>query len=549
MLPEEISHWGPLETWSLPEHLVRRGEERPDAPFIQKGDAPPLTYAEVLERTRVMAGRLAAVGVEFQDRVVTMIPTSIEAVIAWFGVNFMGAVDVPVNTAYVGQSLVHAVNLSEARVVVTTGGFVPRLAEVWSDLTHVETVVLMGGESGTSLEGAHVVEVDAIQGDAWDGDPAPSYRDLASVVLTSGTTGPAKGVLIPHAQAYSYAWLSVDGFQQTEDDVFLCVHPLFHVGGKGAITCTLLTGGRVVMTDGFNATTWIDDVRRHGATLTIGHGPMLEMVHAQPERDDDADNPLRAFMAAPFPRSIAEDFERRFAAKGLEVYGMTEVSTCVWHPIDEPLRLGAAGRPRDELFEIQVVDPDTDMPVEAGEIGEITVRPLLPWTTMQGYMSMPEETIEAWRNLWFHTGDSGHFDEDGYLYFVDRMRDRIRRRAENISSYDIEVAAGSYPGVIERAVIGVASDYEADDDIKLFIVADEPIDFEDLTRHLVRCLPHFMVPRYIELLDALPRTPTNKVRKEVLRDRGNSEATWDRKATGVSVRELANSVRGAGGPE
>jgi crotonobetaine/carnitine-CoA ligase len=180
--------------------------------------------------------------------------------------------------------------------------------------------------------------------------------------------------------------------------------------------------------------------------------------------------------------------------------------------------------------------------VSVGTIGEIVVRTEVPWLLMSGYLSMPEATQASWRNLWFHTGDSGYFDEDGYLYFIDRTRDRIRRRAENISSYEIEVAAGRFPGVRECAVVGVPSGFDADDDIKLYLAVDGVLDHRAMMVHLVRYLPHFMAPRYIEVVAELPRTPTNKVRKQELRQRSVTAQTWDRQAAGVSVREISDAL-------
>jgi len=193
---------------------------------------------------------------------------------------------------------------------------------------------------------------------------------------------------------------------------------------------------------------------------------------------------------------------------------------------------------------VLVVDPDTDEPVPVGSAGEITVRPLHAWTTMQGYIGMPEQTIEAWRNLRFHTGDLGRFDEDGYLYFVDRTKDRIRRKAENISSYDVEVAALSHPGVLECAAIGIAAEFTADDEIKIVVVPREGVELDpvSLVTHMTARLPHYMVPRFVEMVEALPRTPTNKVQKNVLRQMGVTETTWDRREAGVSVRALRDQM-------
>ena len=279
--------------------------------------------------------------------------------------------------------------------------------------------------------------------------------------------------------------------------------------------------------------------------MSIAHGPMLEMIYAQPARADDADNPLQRFATSPFPKHIAADFEKRFDVRGLEVWGMTEANIPIWNSLDEPLHPGCTGRQISDRYEIRLVDPETDREVAVGTAGEIVVRSRLPWTLMQGYFGMPEATLNAWRNLWFHTGDLAYQDPEGRYYFVDRLGDRIRRRAENISSYEIECAALLHPQVVECAAVGVPSEFASDDDIKLVVVgktgeAPDPLALLD---HLACRLPHYMVPRYIEILNALPRTPTNKVRKSVLRQSGVGPETWDRKAAGVDLRALVESTR------
>jgi len=205
------------------------------------------------------------------------------------------------------------------------------------------------------------------------------------------------------------------------------------------------------------------------------------------------------------------------------------------------LRVGSCGKNRSDWFDVRIVDPETDETRGIGEVGEIVVRPLAPWTIMQGYLGMPEQTVEAWRNFWFHSGDSGYIDAEGYAYFVDRMKDRIRRRAENISSYDIESASAAHPQVLEAAAVGVPSEFEGDDDIKLCAVLrpGEQLPPQELLAYLAQQLPHHMVPRYIEFLDALPRTPTNKVKKNELRSRGVGPPAWDRRAAGISLKNLA----------
>jgi len=201
----------------------------------------------------------------------------------------------------------------------------------------------------------------------------------------------------------------------------------------------------------------------------------------------------------------------------------------------------------EDAVDFQIIDPETDEPVADGETGEFVVRNKEPWTLMQGYMGMPEKTTETWRNLWFHTGDMGYRDAEGYIYFVDRFKDRIRRRAENISSYDIEVVVGTHPAIAECAAIGVPSEFVSDDDIKLCVVRNPGATLEPaaLIEFLVKGLPYYMVPRYIEFLDALPRTPTNKIKKAEMRAEGMTENTWDRQAAGVSVRQIVEAAKQA----
>lgn len=536
----DVDHTG----WVIPQILRTRAETHAGRSFVEVRGEGRETFDETYRRSLQTAAALQQIGTQAGDLVLVMLPTSLQFLHVWFGTNLLGAADVDLNTNYRGGPLVHAVNISKATMMVVHESFLRRLLDVEQELDALQTVVVAGGDDAPlpSSDRLSLVRLSSLRGSsAPDGPAAPSYRDTASVLFTSGTTGPAKGVLMPHAEAVMIAQQSVRNLRMTEDDVFYCFHPLFHMASKfGAIVASLLVGCPIVLDIAFEPAQWLQRVREHGATVSIGHGPMLEMIYAQPRRADDHENPLRALVCAPLPSAIAMDFEQRYGVRGIETWGMTEVTCVTWRDYDAPLKVGSCGRAPADLFEVQVSDPETGEPLQDGAVGEITVRPRRPWTIMQGYLGMPDKTVEAWRNLWFHTGDSGYVDDDGDLFFVDRGGDRIRRRAENIASYDIEVAACQHELVVEAAAIAVPSEYQGDDDIKLCAVLRSAgsLSHEGLLRHLAARLPHHMVPRYIEFVTALPRTPTNKVQKHVLRDRGVNDDTWDRKSTGVSLRDL-----------
>lgn len=547
------AHWGSLVEsayLTVPEVIAEQARIRPEAPALQLVDESPVSYAELYREACVRAAGLRLAGVARHDTVVIFAPNSRETVLSWLAINLLGAIEVCINTAYRGAPLVHALNSSRARHLIVHADQLPLVVHVAPELQHLERLFVMGTDLPTGGDRLEAIsfntlvrpeKADVIAAEVASGHAHVAPSDIASIIFTSGTTGPAKGVLMPHAQVCLLAAMTVRGLKLDGNDAFYCFHPMFHMAGKFmAVLGTFMAGGRLVLDQAFLPEHWLPRVRFYGATAGLAHGPMAEMIHAQPERDDDHDNPLRRMLIAPFPTRIARDFERRFNLRGIEVWGMTEVGVPVWCALDEPLRLGSCGRNDSELFELRVVDPETDAMLGPNRVGELVVRSRLPWLLMQGYMGMPEETVAAWRNLWFHSGDSAYVDEEGNFFFVDRLKDRIRRRAENIPSYEIESAALAHPAVAEAAAVGVPSEFEGDDDIKLCVVTrpQETFDPGQLLAHLARHLPHYMLPRYVECLSLLPRTPTNKVRKGELRARGTGADVWDRKTAGIDVRNL-----------
>ena len=465
--------------WVLGAVLARQGQALHDKPFVQFQDDPPLTFGDMDTRANRVANALAAIGVQRNERVLLMMRNSVEFLDAWFGINRLGAVMVPINTAYKGGFLEHVINNA------------------------------------------------AING-------------RARVMYTSGTTGPSKGVLMPHAHLYLYGHAKIEAIRLTPDDVYYCCMPLFHANALlMQVYSTLIVGCRLVIARSFSASRWLDDVRRCGATVTNTLGVMTEFIYRQPPRAEDSDHRLRVIVAVPIAPEWGEAFQQRFNTKLLELYGMTECNIPTYMPFDEPLRDHSCGKVLDEWFEMAIVDPDTDEELPPNTVGEMVVRPKEPWAFMAGYHAMPEKTVEAWRNFWFHTGDAGTCDEEGYFYFMDRMKDCIRRRGENISSYEIEQVLNDHPAVAESAAVAVKSSIAGgEDEVKACVLLrpETQLQPEDLLDYCQERMPYFAVPRYVEFVSDMPKTPTEKLRKHILREAGITPKTWDREAAGYVVR-------------
>jgi carnitine-CoA ligase len=528
--------------WIISRVLEHRARTLGDRPFLGFLDGPLLTYAETDRRVNRLAHGLRAVGVSRGDRVLVMLPNAIEVVLIWLAANRLGAIAVPVNSAYKGFFLEHVIANSGARLIVIAGEFVERLQTIEDRLPHLETAVLWpAGTARPAFRKLHVLGFEEI--DSAREDPPGvelSHRDLCGIMYTSGTTGPSKGVMMPNAQCHLAAESGANLTRLTEEDCYFVATPLYH--GNAVLLQvypTMVRGGRAVIAPGFSASEWGDQIRRAGATVTNLLGVMMEFVFRQPPRLDDRDHRLRVVLGQPAPAAIAEDFMRRFNVRVLEYYGMTEIGLVTLMPWDG-FRPGSCGVAVAEWFDLEIVDPGTDEPVAAGEVGELVVRPREPWLFNQGYWQMPDQTAEAVRNVWFHTGDALRRDAEGYFYFVDRIRDVIRRRAVNISSYDIERVVADHPAVAECAAVGVRLDVAGgEDEIKLCLVLNPGATLAPET-FLAWCeerMPYFAVPRYLDVLPELPRTPNSKIQKHLLRRAGVTDSTWDRERAGYKLQE------------
>lgn len=527
--------------WSSPTVLRERVRRHPEKTYLEVPWAnESYTYAETLDLAeRVGSGMLTA-GASAGDRVLIMIPNCSAYIFAWLGSSIAGLVEVPINTAYRGAFLAHQVSTTTPSIAVISPEYVERILDVSDSFETVKHFFLVGNDDDieNALSALHDHNKAASRwNDLLTSErialPDVMHSDLGSIFFTSGTTGLSKGVMMPHAHMYLFADETVSLTRLTENDTYMSCGPLFHGNSQFlAAYPALIAGSRYVLQERFSASEWINQIRSCKATVTNFIGVMMDFVWQQEPKPEDSDNDLRCVFAAPTASSILEEYKQRFGIEAfVEVFGLTETCMPILTPygIDRPA--GAAGLLNKEWFDIRLVNPETDEEVEIGEVGELVVRANYPFTSCQGYFDMPEKTVEAFRNLWFHTGDGLKRDEDGWYYFVDRLKDALRRRGENISSYEVEQALSSHPLIGEVAAIGVPADQEAgEDEVMVFIVPEEgaQISPDEVWEYSQKQLPDFAIPRYIHFLQELPKTPSEKVRKIELREMGVASDTNDR---------------------
>ena len=538
-------------TWVLARILREQAEEHGDRPYLRYGDGEWVTYRHMNDRANRIANGLISRGVRPGESVSVMLPNCEEFLQCWYGILKAGAVMSSINTAYKGDFLSWTINLVEARTLFISDAFLDRLHFIRDEVPLLERVIVVPGGEPTGPDPAVTWEPLAalMDGPAREPDVDHAWTDDARIMFTSGTTGRSKGVIKQNAADYFSARGSLEYMSKRRgvavDDMhaetwFSCL-PLFHSNAQ-VLTAypALIAGGRVAFVERFSGTRFWQQAIDMGATMFNGIGAMLYFLWNQPPSDLDRAHSVHSVLAAPAPRDIYFEFEERFGVQLTEGYGLTETGVCTVMDPTQPVRLGSCGR-ANPGYEVTIVEPGTDRPVPPETPGEIVVDMKVPNIVMRAYYGMPEKTAEDFRNLKLHTGDLGRMDHDGYVYFMDRVKDYIRRRGENVSSMEVERQITAHPAVKECAVIGVRADEGAssEDEIMVVLVAEAGAgapDPVDLTHWMAERMPYFMVPRYIRVVDALPKTPTERVRKTELRDTGVTPGTWDRDAAGVEVR-------------
>jgi crotonobetaine/carnitine-CoA ligase len=510
--------------------IERWAREQPDKTFAIFADGEQWTYGEMQALAIRTANALRELGVKQAERVLVWLPNNADCLRVWFGLNYLGAVFVPINTAYRGSLLEHAIGLSEARLMIAHAELCPRLKDV--DRKAVRELVVLGG-APIPLDGISVHPAGALE--SADTNPPPLERpiapwDMQSIIFTSGTTGPSKGVMSSyvhlHAMAGSAPFLS-------GGDRYMINLPMFHSGGVMPVTAMLIHGGSIAMVDSFNTEAFWPTVRKAGITTSILLGVMGGFLLKRPPSSNDKDHPLKTCTYVPL-NETAPQFHARFGTDIYTHFNMTEISMPIVTGAN-PTALGSAGRMRSGV-DVRIIDEnDCELPV--GAVGELVVRTDCPWATSHGYAGNPIATAAAWRNGWFHTGDGFKRDAEGNFYFVDRLKDAIRRRGENISSFEVESEVLAYPAIREAAAIAVKSEIAEDEVCAVIAIKEgEAFDPAALIEFLRPRMAHFMVPRYVRVVEALPRTPTAKIEKVKLRAEGLTTDTWDREAAGIVVK-------------
>ena len=507
---------------SVPDLLRHRAENQADRVAVTFG-GESITYSELDARAASVQAWLAQRGVRKGDTVALFLLNSLDFLYAWLGVARAGAVGVPVNTASLGEALRYTLSHSDAVGIIADESLLALVDDV-GPIDNLRWRVSVGGDHTASLPFGELLATRPAA------DAAPlAGDDPMNIIYTSGTTGMPKGVVLGHTSYTNTGAYFAHHLRLTSDDVLHTCLPLFHCNAQQTTFMSgLHLGARVALNGRFSLSNfwrWIDE---SDATITNLLGAMLALMSKTPEGASDAENSLRYIIAAPVPEAIYRQLELRFGLRIVEGYGLTETGTmaCINPPAaTEP---GTIGLPL-EHSELRVVDAD-DRDVPDGTPGQIITRTSIVGAYMSGYYKEPEKTAEAMEGGWFHTGDQGLRRPDGYFVFLDRMKDTIRRRGENISSFLIEKVIGDHPQVQEVVAVGVPSEL-SEEDVKILCVLQPgaTITEAELSDWCGPLLGDFMRPRYIEFRTEFPRTETGRVQKFELRSQGVG-AAWDRDA-------------------
>ncbi|MCB1706061.1 MAG: AMP-binding protein [Halioglobus sp.] len=521
-------------------HLGRaiqvQAQQHGDKPFLLFSD-DVYTFADVNQRVNELAAGLSALGLQSGDRLAFYMHSAPEVIFLVLAVNKLGAVWVPVNTDYKGGWLLDTINGSRPTVIVSDAAHAARLREV-RDALRVQSIVMHGGQE--QLAGAVSLASLYVAGAGEPDMSALRTGDTCSVLWTSGTTGKAKGVMQSHNVWFNASLATNEDcqFGLREDDIIFTVLPMYNSAvWVTAIFRALLAGVPLAVDASFSVKTFWQRVDHYRATQCFTLGAMHMFLWDAPPRDDDADHSLRKLMAIPMPPAVAGPFCKRFnlelVAQGL---GQSEAMRLLAPVAGRTQPPGSCGSVVPGI-QVRLVDDD-GRDVAVGEAGELWVKPLQPHFIFNGYFDNPQATADAFAGEWYKTGDMLRCNEDGFYFFADRKKDAVRYKGRNISTFEVELAARQHPAIADCAAFGIPSEeLESEQEIMLDVILKpgQVLEALELARFINDNAPYFFVPRYIQFVDSLPYTPTNKVQKFRLRERGVTPMTWDARAAGFTA--------------
>jgi carnitine-CoA ligase len=507
-----------VEQFSVAAVLDRRAEQYPDR-VMMSIDGVDVTFEQMRRRSGAAALALLDSGIGPGDGVALFAGTCPQWVYFWLGAGRIGAVAAAVNTANKGDFLLHALRLSRAKVIVTDAERQSRVAEVADQVPGLASIVV--GDNSLDDDAAAVAEY------------AGRVDEIGSLFFTSGTTGASKAVATTWHYLFTTAATAAAAWEFGAGEALWTAMPLFHLSAAPAVLAPMLVGGTTVLASGFHPASVWDEVRACGAVGFVGAGAMVSMLVNQPPDPRDAQLPLRFISAAPIATGMYREIEKRYACRIVTMYGLTEAFPITVKGVAEEGVPGTSGRPNPN-FDVHIVDLD-GVPVPDGTVGEIACRPRHPHVMSEGYLNAAGDALTP-HPRWFRTGDLGVLDGDQNLTYVDRVKDSLRRRGENISSVEVETVVARHPAVLEAAVVAVPSDL-GEDDILLFVTVrpGAVLDYVELLDFCSDRMPYFSVPRYVETVSELPKTVIGRIRKDVLRAQGVGPAAWDRESHGYIV--------------
>ena len=533
-----------LENESLPHFLMQSIEKSPDKVYLQF-EEQRVTYEELYHQiTRAIAG-FCELGIQKGDKVCIMLHNNPEYLDVWFALSFMGAIAVPLNVHLKGEGLQYILSHSDCKLMIVDKAFVPQIASCLPFIQREIQIVVHGNNEseiilGDGKERPVIGLKDVLNtNDHYLPSEVVPSSSINSILYTSGTTGLPKGVMLSHSayvnSAQSFATYMVGANSQ---DILFTALPLFHINAQAhTVLGAISSNATIALGKRFSASRFWDEIRGHGATIFNSLGSMIPILCKQPEKENDYENPARVTACAATPKEFWKPFEERFGVQIVEGYGLTETTGfCVTNPLNAN-KPPSIGKPYSYV-ETKIVNEEGNE-VRTGEIGEIFIRALQGQTFMEGYYKMPDKTEEAMDGGWFHTGDRGYQDEEGYLYFCDRIKQCIRRRGENISSWEIEKVVNNHQKVLESAAIGVPSEV-GEEDVKLYVIVKqgETMSHEEIIDWCQERMAYFMVPRYVQFRESFPKTATERIQKFKLQEEGIG-AAWDREQAGYVIKRTS----------